>query len=103
MGVPKGCTWQVLEYVQTTLSDCHLNATIPLFEAQNPSCFGNCSTSRYSPCWNSCMFDKVLPDMPGASIASTWAIYDSCVMGGHSKVSRKHSKCVALLYADVAS
>jgi len=78
-GVPRGCTWEVLEYKRTTIADCHLDAVIPFFEARDPTCFGGCSDGRYNPCWNSCMFSKVLPGMSGPEIGALWASgFDKC-------------------------
>lgn len=74
-----GSTWQVVKYVRTTASDCHLAVVIPLFEKRDPSCFQSCSEGRYSACWNSCMFENVLPSMTGSDIGLLWSSgFDKC-------------------------
>lgn len=74
-----GCTWEVIKYVRTTASDCHLDAVIPLFEERDPTCFHGCSDGRYSTCWSECMFGKVLPSMTGSDIGLTWSAgFDKC-------------------------
>lgn len=76
------CTWQVLEQVKVTSSDCHRDLVQRAVIAKDPQCFDACDAegeAEYGSCWDYCFFNVVLGNatlgtegMTGEEITDMW-------------------------------